>query len=293
MVKGKISKGKKGFDLSLTSVILGVVFIIVMVSAAPHIYNILFSQSDIEKCRASVHIKAASIKPTAGFIDIADLNLECHTKFLTAKKDGLFEGDKRFVNFNSREFENDDLEFNAKKAVADRMAECWYMFGQGKTDLYTKLGGDHCVPCYEIKFDDELQEEVPQLTDFGTFLVENDANPEQTYSQYLANADNFEFDADPSIIELETDKTYSIFYFWNSESLTDRITGTITRTASGCAIGAAAGAPFAGVGAGPGAVVGCKVGLAVGISAAITEDTTIGIGISTLDGQMDSCGKLY
>ena len=187
---------KKGYDSSLVGLILGLAFIISMVIIGPVIYRYLTSQTDIDKCRASVSVKSVAISiGSAGtrFVDPAQLNFDCHTATLVLKKDAydVFKTtsvDKQVMKYDSTQQSYDD---KLKKVFADSMRDCWDMFGKGEIDPFTRLdGNEHCVICSQIKFDqsakDELQkQEKAALTDFNRFLVENYANSRQTYSSFL------------------------------------------------------------------------------------------------------------
>ena len=215
-LKGQRRRG----EFALTSVILGVVFIIIMVAAAPHIYTLLFSKDEVEKCRASVNIKAISLKPAAHLVDIAKLDLACHTAFLTAKEDGIYSGGNLRVNFGDGKFKGmDTTQDKLKTAVADKMKDCWYMFGKGEINPFSNLGGDHCVVCYEITFDPKVRNELPALSDFNQFLAENNAFGEVTYASYLYGSSASE--VLKKDVDIDTKRAYSVVYFSHNVKLGD------------------------------------------------------------------------
>lgn len=315
---GRIS-GRRGMDMSPVSVILGVVFIIFMIKAAPFLYTLLFSKSDIEKCRASVSVKAISIDAasivTAGkrISDPLQLDLDCHTKFLVAKKDGVYDGIKRTSDFSDRSFEGMELDDKLKKEVADRMRDCWYMFGNGETDPFSKLGGDiHCVECYELQFDDEVKKEVQDkkgvsvLTDFTGFLASSFIDEKQTttYSQYLYKSSDVPKESKGYNLYLS--KQYGVVYFRGTFKFADELAKGVLGASvvggclTGAQVGLVGGSFFGPIGTVVGGIVGagagCAGGLLVGIRGA--DDASgigkaIGVAVVPVESLGEKCGKLY
>jgi hypothetical protein len=295
-VRSNLKGKKRGMEFTLVNAILGVAFIIGMVIAAPVLLDLI--KNDIDRCRLSASLKATSIdfgSLGTRLSDPVQLNIDCHTKFLTAKKDGFFEDDKRFEGFNKREFKNNDLEFNTKKAIGNRMAECWYMFGNGKIDYFSKLSGDsHCIECYEIKFDEEVKEELPAIEDFEDFLVETNYK-DTTYATYLFNEEVTKL---PEFNSLETGKTYAVTYFRSTASFSDELAkgAFVGGVGGGCILGGSLGSVLGPVGTVAGAGVGCAGGLVLGIfsSSDIADtDKTMGVTLVPLESLGSSCRKLY
>ncbi|MBI2142724.1 hypothetical protein HYU20_00050 [Candidatus Woesearchaeota archaeon] len=314
------SFGRRGAEMSLVSVILGVIFIIIMVKAAPFIYTMLFSKSDIEKCRASVSVKAISIDvPSAGthLFDMPQLNLDCHTRFLIAKKGGVYDGkgvyvgNNRAADFNDQRFGDKGFQDKLKMAVADRMLDCWDMFGKGDIDPFSKLGGDiHCVECYEVKFDDDARKEVekekgvPVLADFTQFLANSYTDEKQTttYSQYLYKSTS----VPTQKYDLDLNKQQGVVYFRGTFELADEAAkaALAISTVGGCFIGAkvglVGGSFFGPVGTVAGGIfgtgVGCAGGLFVGITGADKASgigKTIGVAVVPVENLGNKCRKLY
>ena len=303
--------GKKAVDMSLNSVILGVVFIIIMVKAAPIMYTLLFSKSDIETCRMSVAAKSLSIKIASfgtSLVDPVQLHLECHTGFLVAKKGGVYDKNKKLTDFSESKFQGKDLQYKLKTGIADRMRDCWYMFQNGERDPFSRLGGDnHCVECYEIVFDNDVKSEVKTLDDFSGFLNVGKANTKDTYLKYLYGTE-VENAKELPRIDLDTTKSYAVTYYRNTFSVNLAKTAFGASTALGCVGGAVVGVQVGGIagtvvpGAGNvvgaifGGGVGCAAGLVTGIIAA---DKVSGIGksmgVSVVDVEKlgKDCEKLY
>ncbi|MBI3036191.1 hypothetical protein HYY73_00320 [Candidatus Woesearchaeota archaeon] len=317
---GRISGRKRG-DMSIVSTILGVVFIILMIKAAPFLYTLLTSKSDIEKCRASVSVKSISIDSasilTLGkrLSDPLQLDLACHTRFLNVKKDGVYDGNKiyfgnyRPADFNYARFVDQDLPDKLKTAVADRMLDCWDMFGNGEIDPFAS-GNIHCIECYELVFSEEVKKEiqdkkgVPVLSDFTGFLASSYADNKQTttYSQYLYKSN----DVKGQVYDLNMSKQQGIVYYRGTFELADEFAkgSVVLSTAGGCFIGAkvglVGGSFFGPVGTVVGGVVvggaGCAGGLFLGLTAAdkaLNMDKTIGVAVVPVENLGKKCGKLY
>lgn len=74
------------------------------------------------------------------------------------------------------------------KAIADEMSDCWWMFGEGKTNYFFDTGGYHCAICSKIKFDKKIQEKFSNKLDYLNlyqFLTKTKKDKAQTYLYYL------------------------------------------------------------------------------------------------------------
>ena len=82
------------------------------------------------------------------------------------------------------------------KALADKMSECWYMFGEDKHLNYA--GGEvsspkvYCAVCSIIAFDNKIQSETKSIThsEFYNYLATTKKTNSQTYLQYLYGVSN-------------------------------------------------------------------------------------------------------
>ncbi|MEK6847733.1 MAG: hypothetical protein AABX50_01250 [Nanoarchaeota archaeon] len=105
------------------------------------------------------------------------------------------------------------------KTLADEMASCWYMFGEGKIDYGS--GGvrgaidtqvDYAI-CSIIEFDDNVGEKIPQVSyqEFYNFLNIEKKDETQTYLKYLYGIDSLSSLAPQSQIKisLSTDKIFT------------------------------------------------------------------------------------
>jgi len=80
----------------------------------------------------------------------------------------------------------------AHKIIADAMAECWYMSGEGKADPFAnwdKRGISYCLICKTIKFDDDLLKFIKDnkgvVENPIPYLMSHEYRKGQTYYQYL------------------------------------------------------------------------------------------------------------
>ena len=71
------------------------------------------------------------------------------------------------------------------KAIAEEMADCWWMFGEGKVNYVGKdIKGTHCAICSVVKFDNVIQESLI-YEDLFSYLEKAKKDNSQTYLQYL------------------------------------------------------------------------------------------------------------
>src|SRR6056297_1657206 len=108
----------------------------------------LGGESEKEVCHNSVVMKSHSALP-------GDTELNCHRSYICITKDGSCEG---MSKPEKKEVENVEEVY---QVLADEMAECWWMFGEGKIDYVGKdafLKKNYCSICSQILFDDSLLE---------------------------------------------------------------------------------------------------------------------------------------
>jgi len=71
------------------------------------------------------------------------------------------------------------------KIVADSMAECWYMYGEGKIDPFSNwdnTGENYCLICKTIKFDKKL---TSFILSKGDEMVEGDSINNENFKKYF------------------------------------------------------------------------------------------------------------
>ncbi|MBI5803475.1 hypothetical protein HY448_02205 [Candidatus Pacearchaeota archaeon] len=75
------------------------------------------------------------------------------------------------------------------KAIADQMAECWWMFGEGKVDYAgtkdSALGKNICAACSILKFDRTINENAQKIT-YEELITKGLLKPKNTQETYLS-----------------------------------------------------------------------------------------------------------
>ncbi len=136
-------------------------------------------QSEEDICHNSVVLKTTG-KGIIGQID-------CRTEFVCISGgedcEGIVANEKILVNPNSKE--------EIMEAIADEMAQCWWMFGEGKLYYWNNKKEDStlCSVCNVVKFDKTILDKKYDIsfTDFFKNLTILMKNNTQTYYQYLYN----------------------------------------------------------------------------------------------------------
>lgn len=121
-------------------------------------------------------------------------SLDCKTNYLCVS------GGDSCTNFNPTV--TGDVDASNKdevlKAIADEMADCWWMFGEGKVDYVGKpLGGNpRCAVCSRIKFDEEVQKSIKQITyrELYDYMKAHQSSHDtaQSYLKYLYGVSSME-----------------------------------------------------------------------------------------------------
>ncbi|MBW2971242.1 hypothetical protein KY320_03720, partial [Candidatus Woesearchaeota archaeon] len=130
--------------------------------------------ADQEACKRSVDLAPTNLEltPSGKLVDSFgnSVQLECQTEY---------------INYNTEDAEE------IKHIIAEKMSECWSMYGRGEKPLFETEDGAYCAVCSMLTFDEEVQ-----ITGLTTYLQETKMHPgtEQTYWDYLVGVDvvNFE-----------------------------------------------------------------------------------------------------
>ncbi len=87
---------------------------------------------------------------------------------------------------------NPDSKEEIMKAIADEMADCWWMFGEGELDYMRGnfFGNTACAICSIVKFDNKIQESQEEGITYEEFIkfLANESkskNEKDTYLHYL------------------------------------------------------------------------------------------------------------
>ncbi len=178
-------KNKKA-ELSTQQIVL----IIILITSFAVILFFLFrlgigEKSEEQLCHNSVLQKASVF---------SDAPLQCYRNYVCITKDGSCEG---LIKPEKIKVKNLDGIYGA---LADEMADCWWMFGDGKVDyIGDELSHNHyCSICSQIYFDDSLENiegiENKKLSKdkLYEYLAKKEYSKDKTYSQYIFKSNDFE-----------------------------------------------------------------------------------------------------
>lgn len=169
------------------------------------------SLSEKEICQSSVQL--AGKQSFFGSVD-------CKTDYICISGGGDCEKftakSVKKINLDGKTEETQIMEF-----LAEKMADCWWMFGEGKVDYANKKVVDQivCAVCAEIAFDKKIQEKINFISyqKFLTFLKDKNKNEEtqQKYYDYLEG--NFKRTSDYWALSIDLKEIYGIYTGRNSE----------------------------------------------------------------------------
>src|SRR3989344_6240822 len=160
-----------------------IVLIIILIASFIVILFFLFrlgigEESEEQLCRNSVLQKASVF---------SEAPLQCYRDYICITKDGSCEG---LIKPEKIKVKSLDEVYGT---LANEMADCWGIFGEGKVDYvgtdFTK--NNYCSICSQIYFDDSLENlegvknKKISKDELYDYLAENNYSKEQTYSQYL------------------------------------------------------------------------------------------------------------
>ena len=138
-------------------------------------------ETDAEVCRNSVAMKGGSI------VSSEAVRLNCQRKYLCITEDGTCEG------MTSPKVEKVETKEEIYDILSNEMADCWWMFGEGKIDYVGKdaTKNNYCSICSQIVFDDSLSEvpgidfEISKDELYDYLSKKNMSNNKMTYSEYI------------------------------------------------------------------------------------------------------------
>ncbi len=167
-----------------------IVLIIILIASFAVILFFLFrlgigEKSEEQLCHNSVLQKASAF---------SDAPLQCYRNYVCITKDGSCEGLIKPEKIKVKKLDE------VYGALAEEMADCWWMFGEGKVDyIGDELAHNHyCSICSQIYFDNSLENiegiENKKLGKDGLYeyLAEKEYSKEKSYSQYIFKSSDFE-----------------------------------------------------------------------------------------------------
>ena len=133
-----------------------------------------------EICHNSVILKSKSL--VGG-------ELDCRTSYVCISGGGECEGinPTETVEIDMKGTE-EEIKNRTMKSIADEMADCWWMFGEGKVDYVDKGLGYNCAICSIVKFDSLIYNNKNLAIDYQKFyeyLEKEQKDSTQTYLKYF------------------------------------------------------------------------------------------------------------
>ncbi len=163
-----------------------IVVLIVLVASFAIILFFIFrlnlgQETDKEICHNSVIMRGKSILPSD------TIPLKCKRQYVCISEDGSCE------SLTKPEVIKVKTKKEVYGALANQLAECWWMFGEGKINYVGKdiLPKIYCSICSQIAFDDSVKEEIFNGKDFFDkknlyeYMEETERSDGKTYSSYL------------------------------------------------------------------------------------------------------------
>ena len=273
----KLFASKRGIDISLDQIVLGVLALTVGVLTI-FWYTNAFGDTELVfdrgLCKSSVISAHSSI--VAGFDSPEGLNgCDSHVLDINYGESKIKE-DGRVSRISTTSEEE------ASKIVSEELGGCAWQFGEGEYNPFGKYSDfrDHvrCVICSDIHFSPEFVSKIDSL-DISSHMWKNEFkyfDTKKPYSEVLGFSTEFPklaleksaYPVDYSII-YGLGQTNPVYNYATISAAAGGTVGAFYGCKFGAALGASVGVWFAGAGAAPGAVIGCIIGIPVGaISAA-------------------------
>jgi len=171
-------KNKSG-ELSTQQIVLIIILIASFIVILFFLFRLgLGEKSEEQLCHNSVLQKASVF---------SDAPLQCYRNYVCITKDGSCEELVKPEKIKATSLDE------VYGALANEMADCWWMFGEGKVEYVGKdvTHNNYCSICSQIYFDNSL-EDIEGVKDkkiskdeLYDYLTKNNYSKEQTYSQYL------------------------------------------------------------------------------------------------------------
>lgn len=203
----KIMKIKKG-ELTTQQI----VFLIILVASFAILLFFLLRLNLAEESRDQICHNSVVL---SGNSKLAIGSLDCRTNYV------CISGGEECEGINPTETKEVSLDKNEiLKKIADEMASCWWMFGEGEIDYGgggTETGVKYAI-CSIIAFDEKIQQKFSFISydEFYNYLKTTKKTDSQTYLQYLystnvlENLDNNDYFSFSFLDNIDTKERYSI-----------------------------------------------------------------------------------
>ncbi len=185
----KIQNKKKG-EITTQQIVILTILIVSFIVILFLLFRLnLGKQTSVDLCRNSVILKGKSILPKD------TIKLDCYRGYKCLTFDGSCEG------LNNPEVAKVKTANEIYKNLADEMAQCWSMFGEGKVNYVGEdlTKNNYCSICSQIIFDNSLSE----INEFSGGKISKDvlydylsktkmSNGKITYAQYIFGTNDIE-----------------------------------------------------------------------------------------------------
>jgi len=184
----KEKRGELTTNQIVTLVILIASFIIILI----FIFLMNFGKtSDRDICHNSVAMRASPVIPGES------IPLDCKTNYICITEDGSCE--ERSNTEKKKVKTKDDV----YAILAEQMADCWWMFGEGKLEYVGKdffFKDNYCSICAQMAFDNSVVANIKDFSkaelnkdDFYNYLAKTKINGKEiTYSEYIFGTNNLD-----------------------------------------------------------------------------------------------------
>jgi len=178
-------KEKKG-EITTAQIVTIIILIVSFIVILYFFFRLnLGATTNSEICHNSVVLQAKSAKLVGA--------LQCKTDYVCISGGGTCENLNPTITLKVDSTKKNET----MKALADQMANCWWMFGEGKLDYLelsavqgTVTGGRGCAVCSVVGFDNKINS--ISYGDFIDYLAKTKKDDTQTYLQYLYGASNLQ-----------------------------------------------------------------------------------------------------
>jgi len=190
-----------------------IIMLIIVITSFVVILFLLFRLNLGETSNKEICYNSVVLKSTAkGLVG----RLDCKTNYVCISGGGKCEGINPTttvkVNLDNKDEDNKD---EIMKAIADEMADCWWMFGEGKLNyLNFKEEGvidkTTCAICSTIKFDDKILEKdyIIRYREFYNYLNSLQKDSGETYFSYLYDSFNVDEFQETSFLQIDIDTNF-------------------------------------------------------------------------------------
>ncbi len=179
MIKNK--KNKKG-ELTTQQIVILIILIASFLVIMFFLFRLNFGKtSDKEICHNSVVTRGS------GVLHKESIPLDCKTSYICITKDRSCE-----KMAGSREIKEAKTSDEVYKILADEMADCWWIFGEGKLNYVGKdfKADKYCSICSQISFDNSIDffegGEINQKLFYDYLAKTNVSGKDISYLDYLA-----------------------------------------------------------------------------------------------------------